>query len=49
MYASRVYRNLLRAEPDFTLERILHEPDYPAVTLRRSGLLEKYGHELANL
>lgn len=47
--AARVYRNLLRAEPDFTLERILHEPDYPAVTLRRSGLLEKYGHELANL
>lgn len=47
--AARVYRDLLRAEPDFTLERIMNEPDYPAVTLRRSGLLEKFGHELANL
>jgi tetratricopeptide (TPR) repeat protein len=47
--ATRVYRGLLRAEPDFTLDRIMNEPNYPAVTLRRSGLLEKHGPELANL
>ena len=47
--AARVYRGLLRAEPDFTLERIISEPNYPAVTLRRSGLLEQHGHELAGL
>jgi DNA-binding SARP family transcriptional activator len=47
--AARVYRGLLRAEPDFTLDRILHEPGYPAVTLRKSGLLEKFGPELAGL
>jgi tetratricopeptide (TPR) repeat protein len=47
--ASRVYRALLRVEPDFTLDRIVNEPDYPAVTLRRSGLLDLYGPELARL
>jgi hypothetical protein len=47
--AARVYRALLRIEPDFTLDRILHEPHYPAVTLRKSGLLERYGPELASL
>lgn len=47
--AARVYRGLLRAEPDFTLERIMTDPNYPATTLRRSGLLEKHGHELADL
>ncbi|MCU0826385.1 MAG: tetratricopeptide repeat protein [Tabrizicola sp.] len=47
--ASRVYRALLRLEPDFTLDRIMHEPHYPAVTLRKSGLLEQYGAELAGL
>ncbi|MBL9048752.1 MAG: hypothetical protein JNK19_01400 [Tabrizicola sp.] len=47
--AARVYRGLLRAEPDFTLERIMSEPEYPAVTLRRSGLLEKYGAQIASL
>jgi hypothetical protein len=47
--AARVYRALLRVEPDFTLDRIVNEPDYPAVTLRRSGLLDQYGPELARL
>ena len=47
--AARIYRGLLRAEPDFTLDRIMYEEGYPAVTLRRSGLLEKYGPELASL
>jgi tetratricopeptide (TPR) repeat protein len=44
--AARVYRELLRSEPDFTLERILHEPLYPAVTLRQSGLLARFGRGL---
>ena len=39
----------LRAEPDFTLDRILNEPGYPAVTLRRSGLLQTYGHLVEGL
>jgi tetratricopeptide (TPR) repeat protein len=47
--AARVYRELLRSEPDFTLDRILHEPLYPAVTLRQSGLLTRYGDLLATL
>jgi tetratricopeptide (TPR) repeat protein len=47
--AARVHKALLRAEPDFTLDRILHEQGYPAVTLRKSGLLERFGGELANL
>lgn len=47
--AARVYRELMRSEPDFTLERILHEPLYPAVTLRNSGLLERFGPLIATL
>jgi DNA-binding SARP family transcriptional activator len=47
--AVRVYRGLLQAEPDFTLDRIRNEPNYPAVTLRRSGLLDRHGDELASL
>jgi len=47
--AARVYRELLRSEPDFTLERIVHEPLYPAVTLRQSGLLARHGNRLATL
>ena len=47
--AARVYRGLIRAEPGFTLDRIQNEPDYPAVTLRRSGLVAKYGHLLEGL
>jgi DNA-binding SARP family transcriptional activator len=47
--AARVYRDLMRSEPDFTLDRILHEPLYPAVTLRQSGLLTRYGAELESL
>ncbi|NJM84312.1 MAG: hypothetical protein HC844_19365 [Tabrizicola sp.] len=47
--AARVLKALLRAEPDFTLDRIINEPDYPAVTLRRSGLLTRHGHELEAL
>ena len=47
--AARVYRGLIRAEPGFTLDRIQNEPDYPAVTLRRSGLVDKHGHLLDGL
>jgi DNA-binding SARP family transcriptional activator len=47
--AARVLKGLLRAEPDFTLERIMHEPGYPAVTLRRTGLLTKFGDQLKDL
>jgi tetratricopeptide (TPR) repeat protein len=47
--AARVYRELMRSEPDFTLDRILNEPLYPAVTLRQSGLLTRYGDQLATL
>jgi tetratricopeptide (TPR) repeat protein len=47
--AARVHQALLRIEPDFTLERILHEPGYPAVTLRKSGLLTSHGVALADL
>ena len=47
--AARVHRALLRAEPDFALDRILHEPGYPAVTLRKSGLLERFGPQIATL
>ena len=47
--AARVYRGLIRAEPGFTLDRIQNEPDYPAVTLRRSGLVDKHGHLLEGL
>ncbi len=39
--AQRVLKNLLRAEPDFTIERVRSDPDYPAATLRRSGLLDR--------
>jgi tetratricopeptide (TPR) repeat protein len=47
--AARVHKALLRAEPDFTLDRILHEQGYPAVTLRKSGLVERFGGELVYL
>ncbi|MCX7287418.1 MAG: hypothetical protein NTW20_07600 [Rhodobacterales bacterium] len=47
--AARLYRLLLRAEPDFTHDRVLNEPGYPAVTLRKSGLVTRFGHELAGL
>lgn len=47
--AARVHQSLLRAEPDFTLDRILHEPGYPAVTLRKSGLITRFGADLAGL
>jgi tetratricopeptide (TPR) repeat protein len=47
--AARVYRGLIRAEPDFSVDRLLHEPDYPAVTLRKSGLIEAFGPLVADL
>ena len=47
--AARVLKGLLRMEPDFTLDRILNEPHYPAVTLRRSGLLTRFGDQLQDL
>lgn len=40
--AQRVLKNLLRAEPDFTIDRIRNDPDYPAATLRRSGLIDRH-------
>ncbi len=45
--AARVHRGLIRAEPDFTVERALHEPHYPAHTLRKSGLMERFGADVA--
>ena len=47
--AARVHRALMRAEPDFTLDRILHEPGYPATTLRKSGLVARYGAMIKDL
>jgi tetratricopeptide (TPR) repeat protein len=44
--AQRVLRNLLRAEPDFTMDRIRHDADYPAATLRRSGLIERHFRDI---
>ena len=37
--AARVLRNLQRVEPDFSLALIRDDPEYPAVTLRRAGLI----------
>ena len=39
--AARVLKALLRMEPDFTAASILN-PDYPANTLRRSGLAARH-------
>jgi hypothetical protein len=39
--AQRVMTSLLRAEPDFSIDRVRNDPDYPASTLRRSGLLDR--------
>ncbi len=47
--AAGVLKGLLRVEPDFTLDRIMNEPLYPAVTLRRSGLLAQFGDQLKDL
>ncbi len=47
--AARVYKGLLRAESDFTVERMMNDLDYPATTLRKSGLLEKFGGDVASL
>ena len=38
--AVRVLADLRRVEPDFSLARIREDPDYPAGTLRRTGLLK---------
>jgi hypothetical protein len=37
--ALRALTNLKRIEPDFSLDRIRSDPDYPAGTLRRAELL----------
>ena len=47
--AARLRESPLRAKPDVALDRILHEPGYPAVTFRKSGLLARYGPGLAEL
>lgn len=47
--ALRVLRNLRRVEPDFGLALIRDDPDYPAVTLRRSGLISRYGADLERM
>ncbi|WP_309664053.1 tetratricopeptide repeat protein [Tabrizicola sp.] len=47
--AAVVLKGLLRVEPDFTLDRIMHEPNYPAVSLRRSGLMTRFGDQLKDL
>ncbi|MFZ1481264.1 MAG: tetratricopeptide repeat protein [Paracoccaceae bacterium] len=46
--AARVLKALLRAEPDFSAAAVLRE-DYPAITLRRSGLAERHEAALAAL
>lgn len=45
--AQRVLKNLLRAEPDFSIDRIRNDPDYPAATLRRSGLIDRHFRDVA--
>jgi hypothetical protein len=47
MKARRVLQNLLRAEPDFTMDRIRDDVDYPAATLRRSGLIDRHFRDIA--
>ena len=47
--AARVLRNLRRVELDFSLALIRDHPDYPAVTLRRAGLIARYGGDLEQL
>lgn len=37
--AEAMMRKLALVEPDFSLERIAADPDYPAATLRRTGLI----------
>ncbi|TRW99416.1 hypothetical protein FNJ84_01705 [Paracoccus sp. M683] len=37
--AERVLSRLIQLEPDFTFDRLRDDPDYPAATLRRSGLI----------
>ncbi len=37
--AQAVVARLARAEPDFSVERVVSDPDYPAMTLRRMGLV----------
>lgn len=46
--AARMLKALLRAEPDFSPDLVLRD-DYPAVTLRRSGLAERHARPLAAL
>ncbi len=43
--AQRVLTSLLRAEPDFSIDRVRNDPDYPAATLRRSGLIDRVSHD----
>ncbi len=38
--AAKAAEKLRRIEPDFSLDRLLHDPSYPITSLRRSGLLE---------
>jgi tetratricopeptide (TPR) repeat protein len=47
--AALVLKALIRVEPDFTLDRIQNDPDYPAVTLRKSGLLERFASDVTAL
>jgi predicted Zn-dependent protease len=47
--ARRVLKDLRRAEPDFSIDLIRNDPDYPAATLRRSRLIARYGDDLAKL
>ena len=37
--AERVMTRLTGIEPDFSLDQLRDDPDYPAATLRRSGLI----------
>ncbi len=44
--ALKAAATLARAEPDFTLDRMLNDPDYPVRTLRGMGLLERLADAL---
>ena len=44
--AHRMRERLTEIQPGFSLDRMLHDPDYPVTTLRRTGLLKAAGRIL---
>jgi tetratricopeptide (TPR) repeat protein len=47
--ARRVLASLRRVEPDFSPDLIRRDPDYPAATLRRTGLIDRHIAALRDL